>query len=89
MKKIYSKPSIEIEVYELNAAIALNCSEIISFGPEAPGHEVCSEFEDAFEVTAFRPGISVFADHGTPFYGDGSANCDCYYTSGSQSYFTS
>ena len=90
MKKVYSKPSIEIEVYELNAAIAANCSETVSFGPEAPGKVTCEEFKDAFEVVWIAPpGASVLTTGGTPFYSDGAANCDCYYTSGGGVYFTS
>ena len=90
MKKVYSKPSIEIEVYQLNAAIAANCSTPISFGPEAPGREVCDEFKDAFEVMTLKPigGSTLDVGH-VPFYADGSANCDCYYTSGGGIYFTS
>lgn len=92
MRKVYSKPSIEIEVYELNAAIAANCGTRISFGPgaeERPDLEVCKEFEGAFDVVWLNPGASVFSTGHTPFYADGAANCDCYYTSGNNGYFTS
>ena len=85
MKKVYSKPSVEIEVYELNADIAANCGSTVSLGPEAPGKVVCEEFEDAFDVFSLSPR----AKGGTPFYSDGSANCDCYYSSGGGLYFTS
>ena len=90
MKKEYMKPYVEVEVYELDAAIAANCGQVISLGPEAPGKVVCEEFEDAFEVDGFsvRPYASINSG-GTPFYADGSAHCDCYYSSGSNSYFTS
>lgn len=84
MKKTYTKPLMEIEVYELLTDIAANCGEKVSLGPEAPGKTVCSEFEDAFEVFSFRA-----RSGGTPFYQDGSANCDCYYSSGGGNYFTS
>ena len=85
MKKVYSKPSIEIEVYELNTDIASNCGQTVSLGPEAPGKTICDEFKDAFEVFS----IQSRAVGGTPFYSDGSANCDCYYSSGGGVYFTS
>lgn len=88
MKEKYMKPHVEVEVYELDAAIAANCGQVISLGPEAPGKEICKEFEDAFEVFSFRPN-SKARSGGTPFYDDGSASCDCYYTSGSNNYFTS
>lgn len=85
MKKVYSKPLVEIEVYEMNADIASNCGRTVSLGPEAPGKTVCEEFEDAFEVFSLYGARSV----GTPFYSDGAANCDCYYSSGGAVYFTS
>ena len=110
MKKEYMKPYVEVEVYELDAAIAANCGQVISLGPEAPGKEICKEFEgafdvislgpeapgkttcdefkDAFEVFGLRPYASTNSG-GTPFYNDGSAHCDCYYSSGSGNYFTS
>ena len=87
MKKIYEKPMIEIETYVLSAAIAANCNNVLSMGPEAPGKEVCAEFEGAFDVFSARRGTRTTG--GTPFYSDGSANCDCYYSSGGNGYFTS
>lgn len=90
MKKIYSKPLIEIEAYELNASIAANCSTVVEFGPGAPNKPICSEFEDGFEVHSVIPGVGIQSTTGgTPFYNDGSANCDCYYQSGSGIYFAS
>lgn len=89
MKKSYTKPMVEIEVYELSASIAANCGTIVKLGPEAPNKEVCSEFDDAFEVLAITPGIGIMSTGGTPFYADGAANCDCYYSSGGEGYFTS
>ena len=88
MKKEYMKPYVEVEVYELDAAIAANCGQVISLGPEAPGKTTCDEFKDAFEVFALRPYASTRSG-GTPFYTDGAAHCDCYYSSGSGNYFTS
>lgn len=85
MKAGYSKPTIEIEVYNLSEDIAANCGHTVSLGPEAPGHEVCEEFDDAFNVASF----SLASAGNTPFYDDGSANCDCYYSSGGGNYFTS
>ncbi|MBQ8856523.1 MAG: hypothetical protein IJ024_00110 [Lachnospiraceae bacterium] len=85
MKKVYSKPLLEIEVYKLNADIAANCASHVSLGPEAPGKTVCDEFKDAFEVSSY----GMRAAGGTPFYEDGAANCDCYYSSGGGLYFTS
>ena len=89
MKKIYAKPMIEIETYELSASIAAPCGSKVSLGPEAPGKTVSSEFEDAYDMFAFIPGVGIQSTGGTPFYSDGAANCDCYYSSGGGVYFTS
>lgn len=89
MKKTYAKPVIEIEAYTLSASLAATCGNTVSLGPEAPGKTVCDEFKDAFEVFAVIPGIGIQSTGGTPFYSDGSANCDCYYSSGGGIYFTS
>lgn len=86
MKKVYSKPLLEVEVYKLNSDIASNCGKKVSFGPEAIGKETCEEFKDAFEVATY--GLAKSTGE-TPFYNDGSANCDCYYSSGGGLYFTS
>ena len=84
MKKVYSKPVVEIEVYEMDTNIAANCGNTVSLGPEAPGHTICDEFKDAFEV------YSLARSTGRSFYNDGTlVTCDCYYTSGGQGYFTS
>lgn len=89
MKRIYEKPLIEIEAYELNISIAANCGTVISLGPEAPTKNTCEEFKDAWEVFGVKPGMSPMAGNGQPFYADGKANCDCYYSSGNSGYFTS
>lgn len=89
MKKLYSKPVIEIEAYELNASIAANCGKVISLGPEAPGKTTCDEFKDAFEVFAVIPGVGIQATGGKPFYDAEGVTCDCYYSSGGGIYFTS
>lgn len=88
MKKVYMKPYIEVEVYALDAAIAANCGQIVSMGPEAPGYKTCDEFKDAFEMFVLNPSISTFSTE-KPFYADGSAGCTCYHTSADSSYFTS
>lgn len=90
MKKSYAKPLIEIESYELSASIAQSCVNPINLGPEAPGKDTCSAFDDSFEVFSFIPGVGIqTAENGTPFYNDGAAECNCYYSSGGGLYFTS
>ena len=90
MKKSYMKPLIEIESYTLSASLAYTCGNPVTLGPEAPGKTTCDEFKDAFEVFAFIPGLGIQGTStGTPFYSDGKASCDCYYSSGGAGYFTS
>ena len=53
-------------------------------------YDVCKEFKDGYEVHSVIPGLGIQSvTGGTPFYNDGSANCDCYYQSGGSGYFTS
>lgn len=93
MKKTYCKPLIEIETYELSAAIAANCTNVINVGPGVPGvtkgdYAQCTDFGDS-GFLSLNPGYSVNSTGNTPFYDDGTRNCDCYYSSGGQGYFTS
>lgn len=97
MKKIYVKPTLEIEQFELNANIAGNCGSVISFGPgddtNPMNRPVCKEFEGAFDVEIASV-FSTKSSGNTPFYENGGqvmngAVCDCYYSSGGNVYFTS
>lgn len=84
MKKVYNKPLIEIEAYQLDASIAGSCGTAITLGPGDYAGKVCDEFGlDPF-------GIQSIQANENPFY-DGTEGivCDCYYTSGNNGYFTS
>lgn len=85
MKAGYKKPVMEIEKYQLDSSIAANCGVVVSSGPEDYTGNICSEFEDSYDVVTYGLKSSE-----TPFY-DGSIGpvCDCYYSSGGTSYFTS
>lgn len=90
MKKTYTKPLIEIEAYELSASIAANCGNVITLGPGIPGsqeYEQCKEFINSGFLSII-PGVGIMSAD-KPFYADGAANCDCYYSSGGKGYFTS
>ena len=92
MKKSYTKPLIEIETYELSASIANTCSHKVNVGPGVPGsneYTQCSDFSDSGFLMSIIPSLEIQAQKGIPFYSDGAANCDCYYTSGNHGYFTS
>ena len=90
MKKVYSKPALGIETYEMSADIAASCGNKVNLGPEAPGKDICGEYGGGngggFDVVSV---YSMASTGTTPFYADGTANCDCYYTSGGAGYFTS
>ena len=89
MKRAYVKPQAEIEVYKLDAAIALNCGNPVSIGPESFTKDPCAEFDKGFGGWSLRSTLDPVPPGNTPFYDDGDANCDCYYTSGNMGYFTS
>lgn len=82
--KSYEKPSIEFECFELNAAIASGCGNIVSIGPAGgPYDTVCDEFiEEEFSL------LSV--PHEDPssqnFWQD---SCSCYLSAGVDTVFTS
>lgn len=65
MKKGYVKPTIEIEEFTINTAIAAGCASIISFGPGVYGYETCKEYIQEFSL----------ARTANNFY---EKNCNCY-----------
>lgn len=88
MKKVYSKPLLEIEAYTLDASIAANCAFKINNGPEAPGHTGCDDFVDIFGTLNVQPSYGLMSKpKNITFYLD--TNCDCYTTGGDYGYWTS
>lgn len=84
MKKVYNKPLIEIEAYQLDASIAGSCGTVVSLGPGDINGYVCKEFgEDPFGIQSIQTGMVSFYD------GVKGTVCDCYYTASSNAYFTS
>ncbi|MCD7736457.1 MAG: hypothetical protein LUI07_05790 [Lachnospiraceae bacterium] len=82
MKAKYEKPTLKIEEYELNKAIATGCQTIMDLGPE--DHEYngtyytqCSYWKTE-EFDFEDPAKMVFFE-----------NCSCYLSSGSTTVFTS
>lgn len=77
MKKDYIKPIIEIEEFELNAAIAAGCTNIVTLGPGDPEHQdVCDEYE----------GLLRNRSYSNPFY---ETSCTCYLSAPGESLATS
>lgn len=86
MKKVYVKPVLEVEFYELDANIASNCSVVVTNGPAVGNHSKCNDYEDPFEMSAARSTYSTQA-YNVQFYED--TNCDCYYSASDHGYWTS
>lgn len=83
MMKVYEKPSIEFEAYELNATIASGCDDKVSLGPAAPGYVVCDEYKEIpMTVTLF----SAYQPGDAPFYDE---SCTCDLSSQGRNLFTS
>ena len=81
VKKIYAKPVIRIELYQLEANLA-SCVDKVSWGPDADlneyygyGNSVCKEYKDAFEVAAASDSSGYYQN----FY---VGSCSCYLSSG-------
>lgn len=71
MKKDYIKPVIEIEEFELNAAIAAGCTTIVNLGPGDTTHETCDKYSGGEDLNP--KGRSA-----TNFY---ETTCTCYLSS--------
>ncbi|MCD8382725.1 MAG: hypothetical protein LUC30_07415 [Clostridiales bacterium] len=85
MKKAYIAPALEVELFQLNTAIASGCTTTVDFGPDPSqndGGKTCEYFGDPFAVSAAADGPIVF-------YESDSSTCDCYYSSGDMNYVTS
>lgn len=82
-KKVYNKPSVEVERYELNKSIASNCALVVSNGPALGEHNPCEDYVDPFAET----GVAMYSVYNVSFYED--TNCDCYYSASDMGYWTS
>lgn len=93
MKKTsYGAPKLTIQLIDASTTNGSHCVSTVSFGPGIsgnPDYPTCEEFdlgpEDPFSVRAMPASISR---GGASFYEDLN-NCDCYYSSGGEGFFTS
>lgn len=86
MKKTYESPRIEIEVYELNANIASNCTVIVTMGDYGGGvgEPACNDY---LEMVGQPPvGAAATYAYNINFW---EHTCDCYTTAGGAGFFTS
>lgn len=81
MKKDYIKPIIEIEEFELNAAIAAQCTYPVNLGPGDANNETCSDF-NGYETL----GEGVRAISEGSFY---VGTCSCYLTAAGEGLLSS
>lgn len=89
MKKIYAKPYVAIEKYELSSNIASNCALVVNMGPEGTGAvRVCQDYYDKTGETPPESGIAMYSlPYNVQFWTEES--CDCYYSAGGEGCFTS
>lgn len=88
MKKIYEKPSVEIEMYELSSNIASNCSLVVEMGPEGPGAiKVCDDYYEKAGEEKPNSRSLLSLPYNVQFWSEES--CDCYYSAGVNGCFTS
>ena len=80
MKHKYVAPTLEIEYYELNQAIANNCGTVVQNGPAIGDTPACDDY------VAINPFSLLSAPSNVNFY---EVNCDCYTTGADGSYWTS
>lgn len=76
MKRSYVAPTLEMELYELDQAIASNCGIVVKPGPAMGIHEECEGYVDPWEGLRLMSAPSYNVD----FYED--TNCDCYTSGG-------
>lgn len=83
MKKVYEAPTLEIEIYELDASIASNCKTVVTMGPEASdAQKVCDDYYEKSGEP--RTMTAAKAAYNIEFW----ESCDCYY-SANGTFFTS
>ena len=83
MRKVYEKPVIEVELYQLSQSIATACATVVSLGPGGTygntTYEVCSEYEVDTGSRSSASAASTEVYEGT-FYN--SDICSCYHSLG-------
>lgn len=84
VKRKYTKPIANTELYSLNTSIASNCAIVVSNGPAVPDkYEQCSDYVDPFSTFGMRSRSRIY---NVAFYEE---TCDCYTTGSDTGYWTS
>ena len=83
MRKVYEKPVIEVELYQLSQSIATACATVVSLGPggtvNGVTYKVCSEYSVDTGTRGETSTASTWMYEGT-FYSEDS--CTCYHSLG-------
>lgn len=87
MKKVYEAPSLEIEIYQLDANIASNCTVVVTMGDYGGGSDDQPACNDYLEMVG-KPLVTSYSGraYNVNFW---ETNCDCYTTAAGPGFFTS
>lgn len=91
MKKVYEAPALEIEIYQLDANIASNCTQVVTkgdYGGTGEDERVCDDYIGIVEPTRVGDTAGTYA-YNVNFWEN---TCDCYTTAGNngvKGFFTS
>lgn len=86
MKRVYEAPVLEIEIYQLDANIAQNCTVVVTMGDYGgrEGEPACKDYCDIVGLPA--PSSYSSRAYNVNFWEN---TCDCYTTAGGLGFFTS
>lgn len=85
MKKAYVAPSLEIELYQLDANIAGNCAVVVTmgdYGGSGPDEKFCEDYGNIVGISL----MSAPPVYNVNFW---ESTCDCYTTAQGDGFFTS
>ena len=88
MKKVYDAPKLEIEIYQLDANIASNCTIVVSMGDHGggEGQPFCEDYGGIVGIQRVDDAASPYA-YNVNFW---ETTCDCYTTAqNATGFFTS
>ena len=83
MRKVYKKPVIEVELYQLSRSIATACATVVSLGPggtvNGTTYKVCDEYNVNTGPERGTSTTSTWMYEGTFYSAD---SCSCYHSLG-------
>ena len=86
MKKVYEAPTVEIELYCLDANIASHCGIVVHNGPALGDYTQCDDYKDPFGKIG-DVASPMAPPYNVSFYDEDT--CDCYTTGGDYGYWQS